>query len=42
MNFDFTKTFDVAVIGGGIGGCAAALQSARCGRKTVLIEKPCV
>ena len=42
MNFDFTKTFDVAVIGGGIGGCAAALQSARCGRKTVLIEKQCV
>lgn len=31
--------YDVAVIGGGIAGCAAALQAARLGRKTVLVEK---
>lgn len=34
-----SKTFDVAVIGGGIAGVAAAVQAARCGRKTILIEK---
>ena len=36
---DFSVKYDVAVVGGGIAGAAAALQSARRGRKTVLIEK---
>lgn len=36
---DFSVNYDVAVIGGGVAGVAAALQSARMGRKTVLIEK---
>ncbi|NMA21292.1 MAG: FAD-dependent oxidoreductase [Lentisphaerae bacterium] len=31
--------YDVAVIGGGVAGCAAALQAARSGAKTILIEK---
>ena len=34
-----TKTYDVAVIGGGVAGVAAALAAARRGAKTVLIEK---
>ncbi len=32
------KKYDVAVIGGGIAGIAAALSSARCGAKTLLLE----
>lgn len=32
---------DVAVIGGGIAGVAAAVQAARAGKKTVLAEKTC-
>ena len=36
---DFSVNYDVAVVGGGIAGAAAALQSARSGKKTVLIEK---
>lgn len=36
---DFDVTYDVAVIGGGIAGVAAAIQAARSGMKTVLIEK---
>ena len=36
---DFTVDYDVAVVGGGIAGAAAALQAARSGKKTVLIEK---
>lgn len=35
----FHAKCDVAVIGGGIAGAAAAIQSARCGKKTILIEK---
>lgn len=38
-DLDFDVTYDVAVIGGGIAGVAAAIQAARCGMKTVLIEK---
>ena len=30
---------DVAVVGGGAGGCAAAIESARRGMKTILFEK---
>lgn len=33
------KRYDVAVCGGGIAGIAAALASARQGRKTCLLEK---
>src|SRR5687767_13976051 len=33
-----TKT-DVLVIGGGVGGTAAAIQSARMGVKTILVEE---
>lgn len=36
---DFTVSYDVAVVGGGVAGIAAAIQSARSGKKTVLIEK---
>ncbi|MDD5728526.1 MAG: FAD-dependent oxidoreductase [Victivallales bacterium] len=36
---DFEKSYDVAVIGGGIAGIAAALAAARSGKKTVLLEK---
>ncbi|MGI8742079.1 MAG: FAD-dependent oxidoreductase [Bryobacteraceae bacterium] len=31
--------FDIAVIGGGVGGCAAALAAARSGMRTVLTEE---
>ncbi len=33
------KKYDIAVIGGGVAGAAAALQAARCGKKTMLMEK---
>ena len=33
------KTFDIAVIGAGTAGVVAALQTARAGLKTLLIEK---
>ncbi|MBO5724246.1 MAG: FAD-dependent oxidoreductase [Lentisphaeria bacterium] len=36
---DFTVQYDVVVVGGGVAGAAAALQAARCGKKTVLVEK---
>ena len=36
---DFSVSYDVAVVGGGIAGVAAAVQAARSGQKTVLIEK---
>lgn len=36
---DFSVDYDVAVVGAGVAGAAAAIQSARCGKKTVLIEK---
>ena len=39
MKCDFKVKYDIAVIGGGIAGIAAALQAARCGRKVALIEK---
>ena len=31
--------YDVAVIGGGISGCMAAIAAARCGASVILIEK---
>ena len=34
----FCKKYDVAVCGGGIAGCAAAIASAQRGMKTVLVE----
>lgn len=39
MHSVFHKSYDVAVIGGGVAGVAAALQAARSGKRTVLIEK---
>ena len=33
--------YDVAVVGGGVAGAAAAVAAARLGAKTVLIEKTC-
>ena len=36
---DFSATYEIAVAGAGIAGCAAAIQAARSGKKTVLIEK---
>lgn len=39
MRIDFEKDYEVAVVGGGIAGVAAALAAARKGKKTVLIEK---
>ncbi len=36
---DFSVEYDVAVVGGGVAGVAAAIQSARSGKKTVLVEK---
>lgn len=39
MNADFNVKYDIAVIGAGIAGVAAALQAARCGKKVALLEK---
>ena len=36
---NFSVSYDVAVVGGGVAGIAAAIQSTRSGKKTVLIEK---
>ena len=36
---DFTVKYDIAVVGAGIAGVAAALAAARRGHKVVLIEK---
>lgn len=37
--FSCERSFDVAVIGAGAGGCAAALQAARSGAEVLLIEE---
>ena len=37
----FKKKYDIAVIGGGVAGCAAAIKAASSGMKTILIEKQC-
>ncbi len=39
MRKAFEQTFEVVVAGGGIAGVAAAIQAARRGKKTVLVEK---
>ena len=39
MNSDKEKTYDLIVVGGGTSGAAAAISAARCGIKTLLIEK---
>jgi len=38
-NISKTIYCDVAVIGGGVGGCAAAIEAARKGMRTILFEK---
>ena len=44
MNYQFPipevkKTYDVAFVGGGVAGAAAALAAARCGASVILLEK---
>ncbi len=39
MKFIGENHYDVVVAGGGVAGVAAAVQAARCGKKTVVIEK---
>ncbi len=39
MRNDFTKKYDVVVVGGGVAGIAAALAAARQGAKVALVEK---
>ncbi len=34
---NFKVNYDIAVVGGGIAGIAAAIQAARSGKKTVLV-----
>ena len=41
QNISKTLYCDVAVIGGGVGGCAAAIEAARLGMHTTLFEKGC-
>lgn len=36
---DFEREYDVVVAGAGVAGVAAALEAARCGAKTALVEK---
>ena len=35
----FDREYDFIVAGGGLAGCAAAIQAARRGKKTLLLEK---
>lgn len=39
MKFAHERHYDILVAGGGVAGCAAALEAARCGKKVALIEK---
>lgn len=39
MNFVLKKDYDVAVVGGGVAGVAAAIRAAREGMRTILFEK---
>lgn len=36
---DFEKEYDIVVVGAGVAGCAAALETARAGYRTALVEK---
>ena len=42
LNVPRKDGFDLIVCGGGIAGCAAALEGARLGLKTLLLEKSCL
>lgn len=42
INVPFREAYDVIVCGGGIAGCAAALEAVRHGKKTLLLEKSVV
>ncbi len=39
MKFAHERHYDILVAGGGVAGCAAALEAARCGKRVALIEK---
>ncbi len=41
LNLPVKDSYDLIVSGGGIAGCAAALEGARLGLKTLLLEKSC-
>ena len=41
LDLPVKDSFDLIVCGGGIAGCAAALEGARLGLKTLLLEKSC-
>lgn len=42
LSVPFKEAYDVIVCGGGIAGCAAALEAVRHGKKTLLLEKSVV
>ena len=39
MNYILKKDYDIIVVGGGVAGVSAAVTAARCGKKTLLLEK---
>ena len=39
MEFNKHYKYDVAVLGGGVAGCAAAVEAARAGKSVILVEK---
>ena len=39
MQYVLKKEYDIVVVGGGVAGVSAAVTAARCGKKTLLLEK---